>query len=63
MEEGFIPDNGYLSITVAEWYPGKPKYEILGSVKTNSSYGYKIKTYACRQCGFLESYIDVPASP
>jgi len=60
MEEGFIPDRSYSSTDIGAWYAGKPQFGIMGSVKTAASWPHKIRTYACLQCGFLESYIDRP---
>jgi len=60
MEEGFIPDGiGALrAAKITEWYEGMAEGSIWTGVKTSSKTHYKVRTFRCVVCGYLESYAD-----
>ncbi len=61
MEEGFMVDYNYGSDDVSKWVAGKPEYNLFGKVKTVFKNPQYIRTFACLDCGYLESYIKRPA--
>ena len=57
MEEGFILDLGhYNTKTVSQWVEGEPERSIWTGIKTKDREKFKITTYRCAGCGYLESY-------
>lgn len=60
MEEGFIPDGiGALRASkITEWYEGIAESSIWTGVKVTGTAHYKVRTYRCTKCGYLESYAD-----
>ncbi len=63
MNEGFVLDNSYGTTSVSNWIAGKPEYGVLGNVKTAHKKQMPVHTFACRECGYLESYIRPEAGP
>ena len=57
LEEGFIRDATGAKISVPPtWYKGSTQQSFWEGVKTSGLSHYQIRTYRCKQCGFLESY-------
>jgi hypothetical protein len=57
MEIGFIVDklqNG--ARLESHWVEGPPEYSWFGGVKTGNRRMFKVVTYRCARCGYLESY-------
>jgi len=57
MEAGFIVDHAYGSNDVSVWVPGEPEFGLMGNLKLPTPQ-YRIRTFACVECGYLESYIE-----
>ncbi len=57
LEEGFIIDRGDYNIgTVNTWVEGEPVVSFWSGIKTKNKQQFKIKTFRCANCGYLESY-------
>ncbi|MGI9035191.1 MAG: PF20097 family protein [Pyrinomonadaceae bacterium] len=56
MEEGFIVDYGYGITKPSDWVAGEPVKSIWSGTKIKGKKQYKVATYRCARCGFLESY-------
>jgi hypothetical protein len=57
MEEGFILEDGRIGPSADSWIAGKPQFGFFGAAGMDQ---HKIVTFACVQCGYLESYIRLP---
>jgi hypothetical protein len=62
MEEGFILDDGRNGASVTSWIAGKPEFGFFG-VKSADKINHQIVSFACVECGYLESYIRRPKQP
>ena len=57
MEEGFVLDRGhYDTKRVNTWVEGEPVKSFWVGTKVRGKEQYKVKTFRCVSCGFLESY-------
>ena len=58
MELGYIIDQGYAKVAVAQWVSGEPEISMWmgGGLKLRGKDRLDVTTYRCRRCGFLESY-------
>ena len=57
MEEGFIVDRGhYDSTRVETWVEGKPVKSFWTGIKVSDRQQFKVRTFRCANCGYLESY-------
>ncbi|MEO5914545.1 MAG: hypothetical protein ABIS50_09960 [Luteolibacter sp.] len=56
MAEGFILDVTHGSQLVSRWVAGKPEPSFWVGTKISGREQYKIQTFRCGGCGFLESY-------
>ncbi|HEU0133352.1 MAG TPA: PF20097 family protein [Allosphingosinicella sp.] len=56
MEPGFTLDQGHGSYAVAEWVEGEPERSIWTGIKLGKKTRFKVQTWRCRRCGYLESY-------
>lgn len=57
MEEGFILDRGYGNQEPSDWVEGAPQLSFWhGGVKVSDKRQYEVRSYRCKECGFLESY-------
>ena len=58
MEAGYIVDQGYGKVTVAQWVGGEPETRLWmgGGLKLRGKAQLPVTTYRCRRCGYLESY-------
>ena len=58
MEPGYIIDQGYGKITVAQWAAGEPevRWWMGGGLKLRGKDRLDVTTYRCQRCGYLESY-------
>jgi hypothetical protein len=56
MKEGFVVDQTGANISVGTWVAGKPEISIFGSPKVIEKETYRIHTFRCQDCRFLEYY-------
>ena len=56
MNEGFIADYTYGAIRPSDWVEGEPVKSIWVGTKVRDKNQFKIKTFRCVSCGYLESY-------
>lgn len=57
MEEGYIIDRGDNNVgLVNTWIEGEPVKSFWSGLKVNDKQRFKIKTFRCAGCGYLESY-------
>jgi uncharacterized Fe-S cluster-containing MiaB family protein len=58
MEAGFLLDRGQYGVpqTTAEWVEGTPERSIWTGIKTKGREHYRVETYRCEVCGYLDSY-------
>ena len=58
LEEGFMPDLGHLNVPnpPAEWVEGQPEKSFWDGIKTKGREVYKVVTFRCEGCGYLESF-------
>lgn len=56
MKEGFVADYTYGSIRPSDWVEGEPVKSFWVGTKISDKNQYKIKTFRCQNCGYLESY-------
>ena len=59
MEEGFILDEHYTGPSVSNWIAGKPEFGQSGLDSRGKRHN-ELVTFACIECGYLESYIRRP---
>ena len=57
MVEGFIADytNGAI-LRPSDWVEGEPVKSFWTGTKISDKQQYKVKTFRCENCGYLESY-------
>ena len=56
MDEGFIPEMTRHSQNVDTWFEGRPEKSFWTGLKTRGRKNYKIESWRCGRCGFLENY-------
>ena len=57
MEEGFVLDRGHYDIKgVNTWVEGEPVKSFWSGIKVKDKQQFKVKTFRCAGCGYLESY-------
>jgi hypothetical protein len=56
MDEGFVVDQNYATAAQAEWAEGQPETSIWTGVKLRGRERYKVATFRCPRCSYLESY-------
>jgi hypothetical protein len=56
MVEGYIINYAHANALVSRWVQGAPQPGFFWEVDPTNSQQFKIITYCCRQCGYLESY-------
>jgi hypothetical protein len=56
MQEGYLIDYSHGNAKVGRWVEGPPVAGILWEVDPTGSTEWKVATFRCRGCGFLESY-------
>lgn len=56
MEKGFIADWTEGNVKVSRWLAGEPVSGWFVEVKPQLNSQWKVTTYRCSKCGFLESY-------
>ena len=59
MEEGFIMDLTVGGAGQKQWGKGKPKRTFIAGDVPSSGLRFKVTTYRCCKCGFLEDYADL----
>lgn len=62
MEDGFTVDQAHGgAVAEPRWAEGEPAYSFWTGVKLKGRTQYRVRTYRCTGCGFLESYaVDAP---
>jgi hypothetical protein len=62
MEAGFLLDRGQYGVPqkTAEWVEGAPERSIWTGIKTKGREHYRVLTYRCEACGYLDSYAREP---
>lgn len=56
MQEGFTLDNVYGGSVPSNWVEGPPVKSFWTGTKTAGKKHYRIRTFRCVNCGYLESY-------
>ena len=56
MVEGFIADYTHGAIRPSDWVEGEPVKSFWSGTKIRDKKQYKVETYRCENCGYLESY-------
>jgi len=56
MKEGFVVDETSANMSVQTWVAGKPEKDFFGTVKVIEKETYRIHTFRCQNCRFLEHY-------
>ena len=56
MEQGFIPETTRHSQNVDIWVEGKPEKSVWTGIKTRGRKTYKIESWRCGRCTFVENY-------
>lgn len=56
MVEGFVADYTYGAIRPSDWVEGEPVKSFWMGTKISDKQQFKVKTFRCINCGFLESY-------
>jgi hypothetical protein len=61
MEEGFLADRGDANmVKPARWVDGTPERSFWTGTKTRGKEQYRVTTFRCDRCGYLESYAAEP---
>jgi hypothetical protein len=55
MEDGYIADFGHLT-EQSTWVEGKPEKGFMIGLRVSDRTTYKVRTFGCPKCGYLESY-------
>lgn len=55
MSEGFVVDHTYGGSDVASWVKGTPERSIWVGLKLGGKETFKITTWRCNRCGYLET--------
>jgi hypothetical protein len=56
METGFVLDRTHVHIFPATWADGLVELNWLGGFKPGNRKFYRVETWRCKDCGYLESY-------
>ena len=56
MEEGFIVDHTYGQMRPSDWVEGEPVKSFWTHTKIKDKDQFRVRTFRCVRCGFLESY-------
>ena len=56
MEEGFVVDHTYGASVPSNWVEGEPVKSFWQGTKLSGKKQYRVETYRCVRCGYLESY-------
>lgn len=63
MSLGIVVDHGHYNVGgVQEWVEGPPERSIWTGLKTKGKESFKVLTYRCDNCGYLESYATESAN-
>ena len=61
MSVGLVLDRGDYNIgIIQQWVEGMPEKSRWSGLKTKGLESYKVLTYRCDHCGYLESYATEP---
>ena len=61
MSEGFVIDRTHGAIAQQKWIEGEPVKSFWLGLDTEGREAFRVTTYRCDKCGFLESYAETPA--
>jgi hypothetical protein len=56
MEEGYVLDIGYGTVTTSSWVEGPPQKSRWSGLVTKGRRKLPVTVYRCSKCGFLESW-------
>lgn len=56
MIEGFVADHTYGGVNPSDWVEGEPVKSFWTGTKISNKNQFKVKTFRCINCGYLESY-------
>ena len=56
MVEGFIADYTHGMIRTSDWVKGEPVKSFWTGINLKNKQQFRVKTYRCENCGYLESY-------
>ena len=56
MEPGFLLGSGRNWYRPAEWFEGPPEINWLGGLKLRGKRRFRVESWRCKKCGFLEHY-------
>ncbi|HWW01559.1 MAG TPA: hypothetical protein VNZ64_17810 [Candidatus Acidoferrum sp.] len=56
MEQGFTVGRSDNAASVVHWFEGVPEYGFFGGIKATKKRQFRLQTFRCSKCGFLESY-------
>ena len=56
MEEGFVMDRMHGGALPSNWVSGEPVSSFWTGTKLTGKTQYRVKTFRCARCGYLESY-------
>jgi uncharacterized protein DUF6487 len=56
METGFLLGRGRNLYRPAEWFAGQPEINLMGGIKLRGKRRFRVQSWRCTQCGFLEQY-------
>jgi hypothetical protein len=62
MEVGFPVDASRNAVHPGQWAEGEPTYWFLRILRMKGRKRYRIETWRCTSCGYLESYAAEAAS-
>lgn len=56
MEVGFIVDQAHGSTSQEQWIKGEPEPSFWTGIKIRGTTRYKVTTFRCAVCGYLQSF-------
>ena len=56
MEAGFVLGRGRKLYRPAEWFEGQPEIKWTGGIKLRDKRRFRVQSWRCTKCGFLEQY-------
>jgi predicted RNA-binding Zn-ribbon protein involved in translation (DUF1610 family) len=60
MDEGFVADFAHSQIVQEQWVQGSPEQSFWTGTKVRDKPRFRIVTFRCPTCGYLESYALEP---
>ena len=56
MEEGFLVDFSYGHAVPSSWVEGEPVQSLFSGTKVHDRAKFRVRSFRCVSCGYLESY-------